>query len=119
MKSCCAAPSQRRTEKSGASRLTRFHVRFVASKHSKSEAYLRGLHYTLPRFPRLHDRIVTEIQPSDIDTEMSDMTSAVKNAFLRNLRAVFNFAVKRNWLLVNPVEKLDFETLRKTAVVTL
>jgi integrase len=93
--------------------------RFVASKHGKSEAYLRGLRYTLPRFPRLHDCIVTEILPSDIDAEMNEMTAAVKNAFLRNLRAVFNFAVKRDWLATNPIEKLDFETLKKTEVVTL
>lgn len=47
------------------------------------------------------------------------MTPAVRNAFLRNLCAVFNFGVKRGWLESNPVSKLDFEKIKKGEVVTL
>jgi len=93
--------------------------RFVAAKKNRSEAYLRGLKYTLPRFAELHDRKVCDIAPADIDAETNGMTPAVRNAFLRNLRAVFNFGVKRNWLEANPISKLDFEIVRKDEVVTL
>ena len=71
--------------------------RFTSSKKSRSAAYLRGLKYTLPRFPGLHGRTVAEIQPQDIEAEMNGMTASVRNAFQRNLRAVFNFGVKRGW----------------------
>jgi integrase len=47
------------------------------------------------------------------------MTPAVRNAFLRNLRAVFNFGVKREWLESNPVSKLDFEKIKNGEIVTL
>src|SRR4030095_1460307 len=53
--------------------------RFTGSKKSRSAAYLRGLKYTLPRFPGLHGRIVAEIQPQDIEAEMDGMTAAVRN----------------------------------------
>jgi integrase len=92
---------------------------FIKKKKNRSEAYLRGLKYTMPRFAGLHDRNVCDIRPADIDAEMDGMTPAVRNAFLRNLRAVFNFAVKRGWAETNPIAKLDFETVRRGEIVTL
>lgn len=93
--------------------------RFTSSKKKRSAAYLRGLKYTLPRFPGLHGRIVAEILPQEIEAEMEGMTATVRNAFMRNLRAVFNFGVKRGWLTENPVLKLDFEDVTRAEVVTL
>jgi Site-specific recombinase XerC len=93
--------------------------RFTESKKNRSGAYLRGLKYTLPRFAGLHDRNVCDISPADIDGETDGMTPAVRNAFLRNLRAVFNFGVKRGWVERNPIAKLDFETVRRGEIVTL
>lgn len=94
-------------------------ARFTDSKKTKSAAYLRGLKYTLPRFPALHSRIVAEIAPAEIESELDGMTPTVRNSFLRNLRAVFNYGVKREWLAVNPVSKLDFEEVDKGEVQTL
>lgn len=68
---------------------------------------------------RLHEQLVADLQPRDIEAELDGMTPAVRNAFLRNLRAVFNFGVKRSWLEENPVSKLDFETINRGEVVTL
>jgi integrase len=92
---------------------------FVASKKERSASHSRGLKYTLPRFPRLHDQLVSEIQPEDVDAETKDMTPAVRNAFLRNLRAVFNFGMKRRKLDFNPVSALDLEQIKNGEVVTL
>jgi integrase len=92
---------------------------FTTSKQNRSAAYLRGLKYTLPRFSGLHEHNVSEIGPADIEAEMDGMTPAVRNAFQRNLRAVFNFGVKRGYLESNPVSKLDFEKIKKGEVVTL
>jgi integrase len=92
---------------------------FTASRKNRSASYLRGLKYTLPRFTRLHEQLIADLQPRDIEAELDGMTPAVRNAFLRNLRAVFNFGVKRSWLEENPVSKLDFETINRGEVVTL
>ena len=92
---------------------------FTDSRQNRSAAYLRGLKYTLPRFAELHERKVSEIAPEELEAEMDGMTPAVRNAFLRNLRAVFNFGVKRGWLESNPVSRLDFEKIKRGEVVTL
>lgn len=91
---------------------------FVAAE-KRSEAHTRGLKYTLPRFAGLHDKKVSEITALDLEREMHGMTPSVKNAFMRNLRAVFNYGLKRNYLAVNPVSGLDFAKIKKGEVVTL
>ncbi len=93
--------------------------RYVATKQNLSEAHLRGLKYTLPRFVGLHDRLVSEIQPQQVAAQMEGMTDSVRNSFMRNLRAVFNFGIKRGWMAENPIAKLDFEKIGKKEVVTL
>src|ERR1700730_8147319 len=92
---------------------------FIAKKAKKSKAYLRALRYTLARFATLHDRNVCDIEPADIDSETNGMTPAARNAYLRNLRAIFNFGVKRSWLERNPIAKIDFDDVKNGEVVTL
>src|SRR5437764_3081890 len=57
----------------------------------------------------LHGRLVTDISVRDLDAVLNGEKSTVKNAFLRYLRAVFNFGLKRDYLATNPIAKLDFE----------
>ena len=40
------------------------------------------------------------------------MTPSVRNAFLRYLRAVFNFGVRRGWCQENPVKRIEMQRLR-------
>jgi integrase len=89
------------------------------SAEKRSEAHTRGLKYTLPRFAGLHQKPVSEITSRDLEREIHGMTPSVKNAFLRNLRAVFNYGLKRGFLAVNPVSGLDFAKLPEKEVVTL
>ena len=92
---------------------------FIGSKKNRSKAYLRALKYTLANFQTLHDRKVCGIEPEEIEKEMHGMTPAVRNAYLRNLRAIFNFGIKRAWLESNPIAKLDFEVVKNGEVITL
>lgn len=92
---------------------------FVASKRNRSKAYKTALRYTLPRFPGLHERFVSEIEPAHVEDEMKGMTPTVRNAFMRNLRAVFNFGIKRGLLEKNPILKLDFEDVKQSEVEIL
>jgi Site-specific recombinase XerC len=93
--------------------------RFIESKKNRSQAYRRGLKYTFPRFAALHDCKVCDLQPADIDQETDGMPAGARNAFLCNLRAVFNFGIKRGWLEANPISRLDFSPIRRGEVVTL
>ncbi len=92
---------------------------FTETKSKRSAAYLVQLKYTLPRFPRLHDKLVSRISAREIDEETRGMTPHVRNAFLRVLRALFNFGLKRDYLTANPIEKLDFESVRNGEVQVL
>ena len=93
--------------------------RFMESKDGHSAAYQTGLKYTLPRFEKLHGRIVATINADDLDRAMKGMKPTVRNSFMRNLRAAFNFGIKREWLTTNPVEKIEFSSVQQKEVVTL
>ena len=93
--------------------------RFMESKAGHSAAYQTGLKYTLPRFEKLHGRVVATINADDLDRAMKGMTATVRNSFMRNLRAAFNFGKKREWLTTNPVEKIEFAAVKQKEVVTL
>jgi integrase len=88
--------------------------RFIEAKRGKqrSAPYLTALRYTLPRFSALHDRLVSEISASDIEAELNGTTPSVQNAFLRYLRAAFNFGIRQEWCERNPVERIEMHSLR-------
>jgi len=61
------------------------------------------------RLVSLQDRLAADITVRDLDDVLSGEKATVKNAWMRYLRAVFNYGVKRDHLSSNPVGKLDFE----------
>jgi len=81
--------------------------KFMVSKADLSEPYRVALRYTLPRFASLHGRFACEIEPDEIEDSLAGMTPSVRNAFLRNLRAAFNFGIKRGWCDKNPIVRLE------------
>jgi integrase len=85
---------------------------FMDAKVGRSSAYRTALRCTLPRFEALHDRLACEISPHDIEQELNGMSASVHNAFLRYLRAVFNFGIRRGWCQENPVKRIEMQTLR-------
>jgi len=68
-----------------------------AKKGKRSAPYLTVLRCTLPRFGALHQKLACEITASEIENELNGTTPSVHNAFLRYLRAVFNFGIRRGW----------------------
>ena len=83
-----------------------------AKKAKRSPAYLTALRCTLPRFGALHERLACEITASEIENQLTGTTSSVHNAFLRYLRAVFNFGIRRGWCDENPVKRIDMQSLK-------
>jgi integrase len=85
---------------------------FIDAKAGRSSAYRTALRCILPRFGALHERLVCEISAHDIEQELNGMSVSVRNAFLRYLRAVFNFGIRRDWYQENPVKRIEMQTLR-------
>ena len=86
--------------------------RFLEAKSTRSKKYQTDLRCTLPRFAALHERPVCEITATEIEEELKGTTPSVRNAFLRYLRAAFNFAIRNDWRTDNPVKRLDMERIR-------
>jgi integrase len=83
-----------------------------AKKAKRSVPYLRALRYTLPRFAALHDRLACEISASEIEEQLKGASASVHNAFLRYLRAVFNFGIRRGWCAENPIKRIEMHSLK-------
>ena len=92
---------------------------FTEAKAKRSAKYLTTLKYTFPRFAGLHDKLVSRISARDIDEETAGMSPHVRNTFLRILRTLFNYGIKRDYLAENPVSKLDFESIQNGEVQIL
>jgi integrase len=86
--------------------------KFVEAKGNRSVAYLTALRCTLPRFAALHDRIASEMTASEIEEQLKGASASVHNAFLRYLRAVFNFAIRCGWCVENPVKRIEMHSLK-------
>lgn len=91
--------------------------RFREVKASRSDAYKRGLRQTESRFAALKDKLVVEITTADIEAQLTGATPSVRNSFLRNLKAVFNFGLRREWCGKNPVSRIEMATLKWRKVI--
>jgi len=89
-----------------------FEAFMEAKKGKRSAAYLTALRCTLPRFAALHDRLACETTASEIEEQLTGASASVHNAFLRYLRAVFNFGIRRGWCLENPVKRIEMHSLK-------
>ena len=83
-----------------------------AKKGKRSAPYLTALRCTLPRFAALHDRLACEMSASEIEEQLKGTSASVHNAFLRYLRAVFNFGIRRGWCVENPVKRVEMHSLK-------
>jgi integrase len=86
--------------------------RFIEAKSTRSKKYQTDLRCTLPRFIALHDRLACEISTPEIEEQLGGMSASVRNAFLRYLKAAFNFGMRRGWCDDNPVKRIEMERVR-------
>jgi integrase len=86
---------------------------YLEAKSKRSEKYKTQLRWLKNRLVSLHDRLAADITVRDLDEVLNGEKATVKNAWMRYLRAVFNYGVKRDYLASNPVGKLDFEEVVK------
>jgi integrase len=86
---------------------------YLEAKDKRSEKYKTQLRWARDRFSGIHNRLASDVTVRDVDELLKGEKATVKNAWMRYLRAVFNFGVKREYLASNPVAKLDFEEVVK------
>lgn len=86
---------------------------YLEAKDKRSEKYKVQLRWLKGRLSVLHDRLAADITVRDLDEVLKGEKATVKNAWMRYLRAVFNYGVKRDYLAANPIAKMDFEEVIK------
>jgi integrase len=86
---------------------------YLDAKANRSETYKAQLRWAKEGCAGLHDRLATDITVRDLDAVLQGEKATVRNAWMRYLRAVFNYGVKRDYLASNPIAKLDFAEIVK------
>jgi integrase len=83
---------------------------FMEIKQNSSPKYQQELRQAKTTFEPLLDQLVCDISPSDLEPMLSSLPNASRNAKMRRLRSVFNFAAKREWMgdSANPVSKMEW-----------
>jgi integrase len=83
---------------------------FLEIKAGKSDDHKKNLRLTRERFDYLAESLISDIGPKDLLLKLKKFAPSSRDQEQRHLRAVFNFAIKRQWRAVgtNPVAHLDF-----------
>jgi integrase/recombinase XerD len=81
-----------------------------ALMEKKSDEHIRGMKATKKLCEPLHSRMLPDISHTDVLGLLEGFTKSTHNLKLRQLRAVFNYAMGggRDWLLANPANKVEF-----------
>jgi integrase/recombinase XerD len=92
--------------------------RFAESKQKKSQKYRDEIRQAKASFETLHNRMVCDITPSDLEPILDRFPDASRNAKMRRLRSVFNLATKRGWMgnSGSPITKIDFAAGKRKTV---
>lgn len=89
---------------------------FLESRPNLSQAHHDQIRNVKDKLEPLHKMLVADITPAKIQEMLSPLSGGTRNRYLRILRAIFNHAVKHEWMTENPVERLDFVKLPKPAI---
>jgi integrase len=84
--------------------------RFAELKQNKSPKYQQEIRQIRTRFSPLFSRLICDVSAQDLEPLLDQLPAASRNAKMRGLRAVFNLAIKRGWMLpgTSPIARLDF-----------
>jgi integrase len=86
---------------------------YLAARADRSHAYLKQLRWFKSKLFRLGPRMVCAITAGDIESALRRETPSNRNGFLRYLRAIFGFGIKRGYLERNPISQIEFSTVKQ------
>jgi len=80
---------------------------------------MSALRRTLMRLNALGVLIVATITPTNVDAVLGVMPPTTQQILAKHLAALLNHAIKRDWLRINPMLKVDRISLPQKEVFTL
>jgi integrase len=90
-----------------------FDLYMKAKESHLSDRYVTQLKWAQDRLKPIADRLASDITVRDLDSVLKGEKATVRNAFMRYIRAVLNWGLKRDYLSSNPVAKMEFSRVTK------
>jgi integrase len=85
---------------------------YLAARQDRSTAYLKQLRWFRGKLVRLSPRIVSTITAGDIETALRHETPSNRNGFIRYLKAIFIYGIKKGYLEKNPISGVEFSSVK-------
>ena len=92
---------------------------YVKAKSGSSPVYLKNLRRCLSRLSSLATKVVAHITPADIEAAFGGVPPSSRQILGKMLNAVLNHSIKRDWLVINPMAKVDRIPVIKGETTTL
>ena len=92
---------------------------YVKAKSGSSVVYLKNLRRCLSRLSSLAAKVVAHITPADIEAAFGGVPPSSRQILGKMLNAVLNHSIKRDWLTINPMFKVDRIPVIKGETTTL
>lgn len=89
---------------------------YLESKPHLARGHRDQIRNAKDKLAPLHKVLVSDVTPTNIQEILSPLSGSTRNRYMRILRGVFNFAIKRAWCQENPIDRLDFAKLNKKTV---
>ena len=99
---------KRHVERSASKPWRAVYDEYLALPKTRSAKYARDLRQVREAMKEFDNVLVLEITPPAIDESLARYAPSTRNSLLRILRAIFNLAIRRGYLVENPVSRLDF-----------
>jgi integrase len=110
---------QAETKRNASLELSRLFQAFISAKQSMTKEHQDKLRNCQQRFAALADKKITDFSHSDFEPVLNKLTPSMRNAELRYLKSVFNFALKRHLIDKNPITPIDSVATVRKEVQTL
>jgi integrase len=82
---------------------------YLGVKEKRSESHKRQLKWTRDKFASLDSKLACDVTILDLERIHSTHKASVRNAFMRNLKALFNWGEPRGYVMGNPILKIEYE----------
>ena len=92
---------------------------YLKAKSGSSPIYLKNLKNCLGRLSSLAAKVVAHITPADIEAAFVGIPPSSRQQIAKILCAVLNHTIKRDWLAINPMAKVDRIPVPKGETITL
>ena len=106
--SCVREAVQRYEDENSSVSLQALFEEYLATREHLSDAHCNTLVAVSRRFEKIEEKVCS-VSPDTLAPILDQLSNSTKNRYLRTLRSVFSFGIRRGYLKTNPAEKIDFE----------